>query len=655
MNLINELPVRKLIIERLSNTSISSYTISQIPSLVDRAVNDPELLLVVAKIQFSNQDQRWIISLLNYLNKKAKYLSSINKLNDSVDYFKDSLGVSVFILETSYMEKKNTLKPEKLMEYIERDIFSITTLLFQNTSQDGCDAPSSGALSLVGRSLGNKLFKKIADHLKKRLPILVAAGYLNGESRNRVYNQTVLKDFINSIAELKSIPILKELGFELGQEKKRLRKEIFSNMLDLGSRHDEINLAQSIHLALSKIHDTLGDIHEGEVEMSQYYQYIAYNSQDVDKVSASFTAALDSLTNSRLNKIEREYVIARKHFYLSVLQKDDMKILAELVEAEKHFSYCSSYKALSILPLISFYKVRVAVSEDVDAGVSLAKKSIKELVDKEISKDSGYVREVNLLKVLASYGENDQIVYASSDSTDDTKLINIVHSWNCLQIVIGENEKVKKFYDQLLQKCFLGVSFDRYVSSLFFVEGGTDISEEKVKDIFKDFREKKNLEFKASIRKDVGKFLKIGGNLDDNPDIEKEFLKTIVGFLNSKGGAVVTGVIEKSSFPILPAEVKKTDLGDVWGIGISYDSNNFDKLQLLMKPLIDQRIGQNVWGLLDPQPLILENGLTICYLEIPEGNRWYYLDNKEFYVREHNSTQLKWGSEVDDYKISNPR
>lgn len=107
--------------------------------------------------------------------------------------------------------------------------------------------------------------------------------------------------------------------------------------------------------------------------------------------------------------------------------------------------------------------------------------------------------------------------------------------------------------------------------------------------------------------------------------IEHSSLKTIVGFLNSKGGKLFIGVNDSQDITGIDKEVDK------------FYKGNVDKFLLHFKNNIDKHIGLQFSDYIDYGIQKLE-GINVLVVECIESLRPCFLDEKDFYVRTNPST-----------------
>jgi hypothetical protein len=166
------------------------------------------------------------------------------------------------------------------------------------------------------------------------------------------------------------------------------------------------------------------------------------------------------------------------------------------------------------------------------------------------------------------------------------------------------------------------------------------------------------IEIKGSFRQDLNRYFKGDHKIIRNDDIAlKGILRTIVAFLNTNGGNLLIGAIEKDKFISNDIRnIKYIEQDNFYIIGISLELGTFnkDKYELNIRDLISSHISKDVVDLVNISfPEI--NNLTLCHIIVNKANhKWYYLDNK-FLVRDGNRTIELNGEESDNFKFRNKR
>ena len=141
--------------------------------------------------------------------------------------------------------------------------------------------------------------------------------------------------------------------------------------------------------------------------------------------------------------------------------------------------------------------------------------------------------------------------------------------------------------------------------------------------------ESKTIEFKETFSLNVHSQQK-------DTAIEHSSLKTIVGFLNSKGGKLFIGVNDSQNITGIDKEVDK------------FYKGNVDKFLLHFKNNIDKHIGLQFSDYIDYGIQKLE-GINVLVVECIESLRPCFLDEKDFYVRTNPSTDKLEGEKQWKY------
>ena len=152
--------------------------------------------------------------------------------------------------------------------------------------------------------------------------------------------------------------------------------------------------------------------------------------------------------------------------------------------------------------------------------------------------------------------------------------------------------------------------------------------EEEIKELISK-GEGEELEFKSTLRTNLHT-----NEFDKN--IEHSVLKTITGFLNSKGGTLLIGVSDK---------------GEILGIRPDKFENS-DKFLLHLTNIIKEKIGKKYFHLIDIQTKKTKNKIVIK-LDCKKSSKPVFLKinpkQEEFYIRVGPSTTELRGSELIEY------
>lgn len=164
-----------------------------------------------------------------------------------------------------------------------------------------------------------------------------------------------------------------------------------------------------------------------------------------------------------------------------------------------------------------------------------------------------------------------------------------------------------------------------------------------------------HLEFKGSISLDVDRLLLGDGKLEQKKDLaEAGVLKTIVGFLNTKGGTIVLGIVEMSKYELAEeerlAEYSVVESKIIIGINQEYGKGDWDRYYQRLLNLIKDRIGATV---IDEELVLISKKqyqeIDLCVVTVKPAGTKQYLNDDKFYVRRGNQTDLLSASEIDQF------
>lgn len=163
------------------------------------------------------------------------------------------------------------------------------------------------------------------------------------------------------------------------------------------------------------------------------------------------------------------------------------------------------------------------------------------------------------------------------------------------------------------------------------------------------------IEFKGSLFLDINRLLLGDGKvIDDNEICNEGVLKTIVAFLNSKGGEILLGILEKSRFENADPEkiagypIYKDKI--IFGIDNEYKKDEWDGYLRRLIEVIENRIGPEILDseLVQIKKLDYEKSYLCLIKVIPSEAKQYLLENR-FYIRRGNKTVLLEAKKIDKY------
>lgn len=170
-------------------------------------------------------------------------------------------------------------------------------------------------------------------------------------------------------------------------------------------------------------------------------------------------------------------------------------------------------------------------------------------------------------------------------------------------------------------------------------------------------KESSSVEIKGSCCLDLNRMLKGDGKkIFDNKIALEGVLKEIVALLNTNGGIIIIGAIEKEKFTIeqvgrIPYQVFE----DYYLIGTRIEDENLDIYEQKIRNLIVEHISKELVELITIS-FHEFNGFTFCKIVINKAtHKWYYLNKEKFYVRNGNRSDILNGDDADSYKSRNRR
>lgn len=174
--------------------------------------------------------------------------------------------------------------------------------------------------------------------------------------------------------------------------------------------------------------------------------------------------------------------------------------------------------------------------------------------------------------------------------------------------------------------------------------------------------ESSDVEFKGSVRFDWKRYLATGVNEVNKSLMFDSLVRPVAAMLNSGGGQLVIGVLEKSRVPASAFESYLADipqLGDLVLVGIDrdMDSDTWDHYSRMISDYLAAHIEPTIAGAIRIRREQLQ-GQPLMVLSITAtSSLWYYCsaskgDDKHFYVRQGASTVKLDGVNADQYRES---
>lgn len=177
-------------------------------------------------------------------------------------------------------------------------------------------------------------------------------------------------------------------------------------------------------------------------------------------------------------------------------------------------------------------------------------------------------------------------------------------------------------------------------------------------DDYLQHEEDDQFEVKGSLSFNVDRYLRdktYKGDFRDEKIAIEGVVRSIVGLLNAEGGEILIGVLEEKRYgdvlkdPGNPLS-QLPRVGERIVFGINCESEDWDKFSRRLTDLIRAHIGRDASAIINKIEKHHYKGQDLCLVKVPKGAGWYYLDEKQFWVRRAGSTILLEGQEMDRYK-----
>jgi hypothetical protein len=621
-------------------------------------------------MQYLKEDDKWVLSLAKYLTEKG-YLSLINrKYNEALENYSDAINLNE-IQRDKYIQIKDKNLLKKCGDFIQNCRISISCAL------------SCSIIKLMPEiDIHEYNIKLLSEWKKTGLPSLdddeSIIAFL--ESIRFFPHKINLNNYMNLINKfnITNKKHWSNIVYFLNARKKLLRKKIFEKWSTKPILVRD-NLAELIECQtyLSKYFDKLNKENDAINELADKYRYKAFLADDIARAEHFFNKSIslfeiltDNNPDDENYKRDLLFAKARKSEYLAFRHNDLSSRIQYLKSANGYYGRLNDSRAYLARFLFSYYQMKKYIVEDdkFQLGVEVARRieDDKNKIKISISKYPDVQRLYFICTLIehfpiktpkgAEIKKINDIQYYITIGLEHIKpLWEIVYAYSLVMRSVGDNKDLNKFFRESVSLFLQSGStreIEKVAGRLFFSEPTEKVSQEFIEYLRRD--EGQNLEFKASFSIDVRGSLFSGKTIFLN-ELEEEFLKAIVGFLNSSGGSLILGVLEKRK-DLLQFKDKLDEKFNkyIYGVEREYKHDGYDGYIRRIEDILRERIDSNLLSRLEIDKHSL-SGHDLIHFIIPRADKWYYLNNEIFFVREHNQTINKKGADADEYKSQNPR
>jgi len=626
--------------------------------------------LLLAKEQYRKKDNKWILSLAGYLYKMGNEYYIINRYSTAADYFYNSMKLSLLEREKAInwnMKDQLANINSYLEDAVRYYISSKICILFERNKMIN---NIEEIKELLKKDLRDIKFLK-----KEKVDLIMAQAYLVALREFSFLLTvdeliTISEDFIN-INDNQIFHFLLQVN---RGKFKEVRKLAFKNWMPTIGLQEKKEIKDLIELREHsiKINKLLGEKRHALFDESELYKFKAYLITDLNTASQFFDKSMEALKTIRKSfpdssdekdKIQREIIFtaARKFEYLAALETDRNKQIEFLSKAEHHYGELRSAMSYYLQFIIFYFKLKNIISSESkpDEISTLCKKIIDEFPSIEnFWKFPLFQMLYKIIDILSFWQSNPserrifELMQKASIILDPSDFIKSVYRLTlsfCLVSNLFKEQAVVlcKYFADILKYLIENQKIDIAIltNHIHYVEEAD--SKEILEQIIKD--EGQELEFKGSFKFDVNRYLE-SGSKESTEREEESLLKTIVGFLNSKGGRIIVGLLESNRFKQYSSRLRQ--IGDklILGINFEYGKYEYDGYERTMKDIIRTQIDSSLISLLTFHKHTVDR-IDILEINVPsmitKGKRYYW--KRKFYVREGNETIMKEGEELINY------
>lgn len=551
---------------------------------------------ITNNLNINDCNTNWKKYFTNLENKRIE----LNNLNAGL-----SVGQSVRVIAKNYMKNNNKLLFLKIIEpnFEGEGIISLNDI-FRKNIEDFEDVINSG------------------DELTVEIKKVDEVG-ITFTMSNEIWTRTLDEVNIDDVVDAKVMHIYANIAFLVTENGH------FASIY-IGDKNNEIQERKVYKCKITDLNSNKSTLSLTYIANSERY----FNEKkvlrnflvrtgiiSVSEVEIDNSKNLEKLLSELINCIENIM-----HFEKDNLQKVELLQLLKLLS-----SINKSPKSFYFESLINYYQNIYNFKQESYNEISLEFEPIDEKttsIFKSLEVINVRYKYLNLFNKLESIPELISL-RKEVEHAEELKLINMLLAHNLLKFDSPDDVILLRTKDLIFE--FLSNEKVDTFNDVISIINNDFISEEKEVELVEDLL---NLGKEGTYREFKTSFIYYAGN--NSLDIDKQssiIMKTIAGFLNSKGGSLFIGV---------------NDSGEIIGLQNDYDyfgkSATSDKFEREIRATIVKSFNKDVNSHIEFK-FLSSNNLEYCEIIIPSYDKPVsYFDN--FYQRQGNETRVITGDDL---------
>lgn len=670
---VGKINISKHLEDRLLKSDVTgiAYSDESERALLNEAKSDFLVYLKLAKLQYENSDNKWIFSLANFTQKQGSTLLREKEYSDAITYLADS--VRLYLAEQQKLA--SSFEKTELVRDINASLKNVAKLLIISLFSDTIQRSGSLSCDRAKRHLNKPILRLLSSALHRELDAYLESGYIKAISG---FPHSVSTDLIEELFQscLSKDRTTQNAVRRLTNERfKLVRGEVLGKWTPGLERKEKSGLDDLIRLReiSCSLAEAVGDQVNHMIDMADLKRLQAYGSDNVEEAVSLFDESIEILDKlmsldlepTTMKRVERELLFTKaRRFEILASERglDTSRQIRALEKAEQIYAQLHDWRSYITEFMIRCLDCREAIESDLAGAIRKAKLALQACRSESLQKLPDLRRTHILMQIISRWPLGNDCEENIKSLCDDHERISqedpiirqafsIVLSYNLLVSTMG---KVTKSIDSYFRRLVASlvkkekVDIAEITSHLHFIE--EPVRPEFVEELLAE--EGQRLEFKGSFQLDIKCFLSTGKR-EFLKQLGDETLKTVVGFLNASGGTLVLGVLEHARYKGLARDLPIQGNKFLFGVQHEYTKLGHDGFLRGLQDKIRSRIDRNVPALIEFEKVILK-GQHLLRLNIPKGQRWYFLDGK-FYAREGNQTVIKEGPALVEYVSNNPR
>lgn len=604
---------------------------------------DPRFFLMASKLQYEAKEKKWIFTFNNYL--RYRYHNLI-KPNEKRAILEDLINSDFLEKEIICHEQKDVAFKETFIDQCLRNTSSDIIEYFFIISESFEDFDSQSIADFEERILRlvpSSLLKKILSHSKKFIKDIVFLAFsrrileIDDAGVTAIFPR--LKKLIGDNPEY-----FRHIQYHLIDYAHKKRRILFSEE-NVYNDKGAIRYLADLYGFIAEVYMLLGDKQKHASYQVDCIKYNAYLEDKLDTAKKLFEKAINIIKKEHLGAKELYLTCGYMYEYFASLSGDNNKI-RYLHFADINYGKANSPRSYLVNILSIINKVKNLSTTSLSKAATESQKALSGNKNLFLNTKKYFETEnaVNLLGVISRYGDSTAESLTFLSKTENI-LANLIMSRNALfstdEFFISNTKSIINNLDLLIVKNIVQNRDYEYLPEKLHDDSG-------ISEILGDITETRQNENKGSVSISLDVLFKQNKKIVST-ELIGAFLKTVCALLNSEGGVINVGILEKSRFKKIPERIIHYSYDDFWIIGVENEYKNYDDCIREIERKIEDNFGKATNSSFVRCQKIKVKDIFIVSIAISDTKKYDYYYNDEYFVRSNAQTIKLSGKEMLDY------